>query len=136
MVDNIPTTIRNVLGIVPAAEKLLEQVFEKGRFIEMEEFGVKIRLPTVDVLLAPKFIVLPRRNKDHKKWKDIADIYALIWYSEEKLDVSKSKTLTLISQKDIQNAFSTIKDIDFQKASNAIGVKLDEMKNVINGFIK
>ena len=79
---------------------------------------------------------MPRRTKDHKKWKDIADIYALIWYSEEKLDESKSKTRTLISQKDIQNAFSTIKDIDFQKASNAIGVKLDEMKNVINGFIK
>ena len=43
MVDNIPDKIRDVLGFRPADEKLLGIVFEKGQFVEMEEFEVKIR---------------------------------------------------------------------------------------------
>ena len=69
MVDNIPDKIQNVLGFTPADEKLLGIVFEKGQFVEMEEFEVKIRIPTADVLLATELISLPRRSKDHKKWK-------------------------------------------------------------------
>jgi len=135
MVDNIPDNIHDVLGVTPADEKLLGLVFEKGAFIEIEEFGVKIRLPTPEVLLATKLISLPRRTKDHKKWKDIADIYALMWYSGIKLEKMKSGVLKLLSQKDVEKSFSKIEDSDYQTASEAIGVELDEMKNVINSFI-
>jgi len=136
MVDNIPDKIHDILGVTPADEKLLGLVFEKGQFIEIEEFGVKIQLPKPEVLLATKLISLPRRPKEHKKWKDIADIYALIWYSGIKLEQIKSAVLNLLSQKDVQKAFSKIKDSDYQEASNTIGVELDEMKNVINSFIE
>jgi len=136
MVDNIPDKIHDILGVTPADEKLLELVFEKGQFIEIEEFGVKIQLPKPEVLLATKLVSLPRRPKEHKKWKDIADIYALIWYSGIKLEQIKSAVLNLLSQKDVKKAFSKIEDSDYQEASNAIGVGLDEMKNVINSFIE
>lgn len=135
MVDNIPKNIHDVLGIIPADEKLLALVFEKGEFIEIEEFGVKIILPKPAVLLATKLISLPKRPIDHKKWKDIADIYALMWYSGTKLGDMKSGVLKLLSQKDIEKAFSKIEDSDYKTASEAIGVGLDEMKNVINSFI-
>lgn len=135
MVDNIPKNIHEVLGVTPADEKLLEPVFEKGQFIEIEEFGIKIRLPKPDVLLATKLISLPRRTKDHKKWKDIADIYALMWYSGTKLEQLKSGVLNLLTQKYVEKAFSNIDDTDYETASNAIGVTLNEMKNVINSFI-
>ena len=136
MVDNIPDKIQNVLGFRPADEKLLGIVFEKGQFVEMEEFEVKIRIPTADVLLATKLISLPRRNKDHKKWKDVADIYALVWYSGKKVTELKSRVLNLLSQKDVRKAFLKIEAIDYQEASSALGVELDEMKNVIDSFIK
>ncbi len=135
MVDNIPNNIKNILGITPADEKLLELVFEKGGFTEVDEFGVKILLPKPEVLLSTKLISLPRRTKDHKKWKDIADIYSLMWYSGIKLDQLKSGVLSLLSQKDVRKAFSQIEDSDYEEASNAIGVSIDEMKNVINSFI-
>lgn len=136
MVDNIPKNIRDVLGITPADEKLLALVFEKGEFIEIEEFGVKIILPKPEVLLATKLISLPRRPIDHKKWKDIADIYALMWYSGSKLEKMKSGVLKFLSQKDIEKTFSKIEDSDYKTAAEAIGVELDEMKNVINSFIE
>ena len=136
MVDNIPDKIRDVLGFRPADEKLLGIVFEKGQFVEMEEFEVKIRLPTADVLLATKLISLPRRSKDHKKWKDVADIYALVWYSGKKVTELKSRVLNLLSQRDVRRAFSKIEDADYQEASSAIGVELGEMKNVIDSFVK
>ena len=136
MVDNIPDKIRDVFGFRPADEKLLGIVFEKGQFVEMEEFEVKIRLPTADVLLATKLISLPRRSKDHKKWKDVADIYALVWYSGKKVTELKSRVLNLLSQRDVRRAFSKIEDADYQEASSAIGVELGEMKNVIDSFVK
>ncbi len=136
IVDNIPDKIHDVLGVTPVDEKLLGLVFEKGQFIEIEEFGVKIRLPKPEVLLATKLISLPRRTKDHKKWKDIADIYALMWYSGTKLDKMKFGVLELLSQKDVKKAFLKIEDSDYKTASEAIGIELDEMKNVINSFIE
>lgn len=87
------------MGFIPIDEKLVRVVFEKGQFIEIEEFGVKIRFPTADTLLATKLISLPRRTKDHKKWKDIVDIYALIWYSGTKLRVKIRNTESIISKR-------------------------------------
>lgn len=136
IVDNIPENIHDVLGVTPVDEKLLGAVFEKGQFVEMKKFGIIIRIPTADVLLATKLISLPNRTKDHKKWKDVADIYALIWYSDEKLTELKSRLLSLLSQNDIRKALSKISDIDYQEASNAIGVELNEMKNVFDSFIR
>jgi len=135
IVDNIPDNMHKILGITPVDERLLGLLFEKGEFTEIEEFGVTIRLPKPEVLLATKLISLPRRTKDHKKWKDIADICALMWYSGIKLDTIKSGVLKLLSQKEITKAFSAIEDSDYEAASEAIGVGLDEMKNVINSFI-
>jgi len=136
MVDNIPDKIHDVLGVTPADEKLLGLVFEKGQFIEIEEFGVKIRLPKPEVLLATKLISLPRRTKDHKKWKDIADIYALMWYSGTKLADLKIGVLELLTQKIVEKAFSKIEESDYETAADAIGVEKDEVKNVINSFIE
>ena len=79
---------------------------------------------------------MPRRNKDHKKWKDVADIYALVWYSGKKVTELKSRVLNLLSQKDVRKAFLKIEAIDYQEASSALGVELGEMKNVIDSFIK
>ncbi len=136
LVDNTPDRIHDVLGITPADERLLEAVFEKGQFVEVKEYGVTIRLPTAGVLLATKLISLPKRTKDHKKWKDIADIYALIWHSGKKPAALKSRVLSLLSQKDVRKAFSQVEDADYQEASTAIGVESAEIKNVVGGFIR
>ncbi len=135
IVDNIPDKIHDVLGVTPVDEKLLGSVFERGQFIEKVAFGTKIRLPTASVLLATKFMSLPKRTKDHKKWKDIADIYALIWYSGKSTTQLKARVLDLLSQKSIRVAFSGVEDGDLQRAAGAIDTDLDEMKNVVNNFI-
>ncbi len=134
LVDNIPNNIHDVLGITPADEKLLGLLFEKGEFVETKEFGVPVRLPKPEILLAAKLISLPNRSKDHKKRKDVADIYALMWYSEIKLDALKSGVLKLLSQNNIEKAVSQIGDSDYKVSSNAIGVSSDEMKEVIKSF--
>ena len=71
-----------------------------------------------------------------KNGKDIADIYALVWYSGKKVAELKSRVLNLLSQRDVRRAFLKIEDIDYQEASSAIGVELGEMKNVIDSFVK
>lgn len=136
MVDNVPADLPRILKITPADEKLLRLVFEKGNFTEVTEFGVTIRLPKPEILLATKLISLPNRTKDHKKWKDIADIYALIWHSNIPATEIKSRLLKILPQEKITQAFSNVTDFDYAKAANAINVPPADFKKVIDNFAK
>ena len=135
IVDNIPDQFREVMDFSPIDEPLLRSVFEGARYDEIDEFGVRFLLPKPDVLLATKIKALPNRQKDHKRHKDIADIYALIWYSGVPPGVLKSNTLHHISAEDIKHALSGINDNEYENASDAIGVPTHLLKHTFDIYI-
>ena len=134
IVDNVPDGIKNILGFVPLDERMLGTVFDDGRYDEIDKFGARIILPKPDILLSTKLAALPNRAKDHKRYKDIADIYALIWYSGMDLVEMKAGVLRHVPQARIEKVLLGIGDADYEGAAAAIGATTDDVRNVIRGF--
>jgi hypothetical protein len=90
-VDVIPDTdelaaFREAFGFEPPAEPLLSAAFA-GAASPLADAGpwslpVGVVLPDPHVLAAMKVRALPERTAHHKRVKDVADLYALLWYTE------------------------------------------------------
>jgi hypothetical protein len=123
MVDRIPPNIEKIIGFTPPDEPLLKEVFEKNKYAIINKFGAQIILPNPEVLLSTKLNSLPNRQKNHKKIKDLADIYALIWHSG-------------LTTSDLQHKVIEITGSDeFEAASNAIGVEKTQFVNIVTSFM-
>lgn len=81
IVNEIHPRFKDVFGFVPVDEPLLNFVFNRKKYVEVEKFGRRLWIPTIDVLLATKFNSVLNRDKEEKRVKDICDIFALLWFS-------------------------------------------------------
>lgn len=136
LVDNVPEGIKKAVGFMPFDEKILTYVFKGRMFKTIDEFPVKVILPAPQVLLAMKMISLPGRTKDHKKHKDVMDVYALIWHSGMQMQKLRSDLTGLISHADMSHALSAISDSDYEQAANPLGVDPKRLKAVIVNFVR
>jgi hypothetical protein len=130
IVDTIPKNFKKTFGFDPIDEPLLKIAFEKGEHIIMEEFEKKLLLPRPELLLAMKINSLPNRDKEHKRIKDLCDIFALAWYTGinlNELDLSK-----YVSDKSIKTCQKLIADDDLEKAAAQLGHDKEEIKRVID----
>ena len=79
VVDIIHPKFYEVFKFNPVDEPLLEKVFmDKANRITEKTFGKNLWLPKPHVLLATKLNSVISRDKEHKRLKDIADIFALL----------------------------------------------------------
>ena len=115
---------------------MLRAVFEGGRYDEIDDFGARIRLPKPDVLLSAKMAALPGRTKDHKRLKDILDIYALIWYSGLDMAELRSGVDSLVQPARAETALRGIRDAEYEAASEAVGIDAAELRSVVTGFME
>ena len=86
-------------------------------------------------MLATKLNWVLQRTKDHKRIKDIADIYALIWYTDTNMKHLQKSVASLITQGKINKVLSSFRDNDLKCVSKEIGVDVDQIKSVFNNFI-
>ncbi len=132
LVDNIPTKFKDVFRFQPVDELLLRFAFEDGKCrTELKEFNKKLWLPKPELLLATKLNALKMRDKEHKKIKDLCDIFALLWYSKEKPHELKKKVTQFLLSKNVSKIISTIDETDYQKASVQLNHTPQEIKRVI-----
>lgn len=129
IVDFIPEDFRKVFGFNPIDEPLLKTVFEKKEFVIVKEFGKNLLLPKPEILLAMKANSLPNRDKEHKKIKDICDMFALAWYTE--LNIEEINLKKYVSEKNLEKCLEAIAPKDFEKASAQIGHDKAELKRVL-----
>ncbi|MBI4439366.1 hypothetical protein HY638_00170 [Candidatus Woesearchaeota archaeon] len=133
LVDNIPAKFKEVFRFQPADEPLLQFTFEGGKYREeLREFNKKLWLPKPELLLATKLNALKLRDKEHKKIKDLCDIFALLWYSNEKPQELCRKVVSFLPLKRIQNIILSIDESDYQKASVQLNHSPEEIKRLIN----
>lgn len=133
LVDNIPTRFKDVFRFQPADEPLLRFAFEDREYREeLKEYGKRLWLPRPELLLATKLNALKMRNKEHKKIKDLCDIFALLWYSEEKPQDLKKKITRFLPPKSILKTISIIDEADYQKASVQLNHTPQEIKRIID----
>ncbi len=119
VVDIIHPKFHEVFKFNPVDEPLLDMVFkDKANRMTERSFGKNLWIPRPHVLLATKLNSVIGRDKEHKRLKDIADIFALLWFSDVEISEIKSnlhefydtgnikKTIGSISKKEIMNVAS------------------------------
>jgi hypothetical protein len=132
IVDSIPKNFKEIMGFNPIDEPLLRRVFEgMENQIEIKGFRKRMLLPTPELLLAMKVNSLPNRDKEHKKVKDICDIFALLWYTGIKPDEAKKSVLKFTTKANIRKYARCVTKEDIQKASTQINHSTDEIKRVL-----
>ena len=131
VVDYIHPRIRNVLGFVPIDEPLLSLIFADGLYTTAKLFGVSVLLPQPHVLLAMKLNSVINREKEHKRIKDIADIYALLWFSDMKITELKANLLSIYPEEKARETVRSFTPEDITRVSAAIGVTTREISRVL-----
>jgi len=131
VVDYIHPKIKPLLGFVPIDEPLLSLVFTERLNTTISLLGTNILLPKTHVLLAMKLNSVVNRDQEHKRIKDIADIYALLWHSDIKITQLKDDLFSIYPE---EKARKTTRDFikeEIERVSTAIGVNTREIARVL-----
>jgi len=138
IVDNIHPDLQKKFKINPIDEPLLSKVFEFGmsnKITLSTHTKIEVNIPKPEVLLAMKFNSVDNRTKDHKRIKDIADIFALIWYSDPELEEIKEKVGRLKDFKKIKKTITNFKDDEIIEAAKVLDYDQGFMKIIFNRFL-
>ena len=131
IVDYIHPKIKPLLGFVPIDEPLLSLVFTQKLCTTSSLFGTNVILPKTHVLLAMKLNSVTNRDQEHKKIKDITDIYALLWHSNVKITQLKNQLLSIYPEEKTRKTIRNLKKEDINRASTTIGVDTREITRVL-----
>lgn len=134
IVDRIPAGFQEVFGFTPIDEPLLELAFVEERFRHVLWEGVDLRIVEPSLLLGMKLNSVVSRTHDHKRVKDIADIYALVWYSGTSLSDLKQEIGTLIPVSRVREVLTSFERDDLKEVSSILGVEASSISRVIAEF--
>ena len=134
IVDFISPNVTQLLGSRPIDEPLLLSVFKEGKHRWENVSGFNIMIPDVEILIGCKVNALPGRN-GHKRTKDIADIFALIWYSGIQMDELIMKLLSVMDKLKIIEVLSEISEEDYDEAEKALDLERSYIQTTLKGFI-
>jgi hypothetical protein len=123
------------LGFVPIDEPLLSLVFQERMHTNAAFFGKSIMLPKPHVLLAMKLNSAPRRDKENKLIKDIADIYALSWYSNIPLAQLRNQLYLIYSKEKTSKTIAGFTKQELKKVSDTLGIPSKEISRVLTELI-
>lgn len=132
VVDTIPKPFREVFGFTPIDEPLLEEAFRSRRFRQVSWEGVTLDIVEPSLLLGMKLNSVLTRTRDHKRLKDVADIYALAWHSGEDLTDLKKELRLLIPTENLRDIIKGIGPEDLSAASDIIGIEARTMSRVFS----
>ncbi len=132
VVDYIHPETREIFGFVPIDEPLLKHALVGQEFRIIELFSRKVLLPLAHVLLATKIKSVGQRDKEHKRVKDIADIYALSWYSDKSLASLRTSVASMIPSQETKVVVASFTKDDLNAVSNSLGIESHQIQRVLN----
>lgn len=118
IVNYIPEKFRETFGFNPIDEPLLGLVYS-GRNIKINNFII----PTPEVMLAMKLNSVLGRDKEHKRVKDVCDIFALLYCSNIRME-------SFYEIYDRNKAKKILKELDVNDASNLLGIDKNIIKRI------
>jgi hypothetical protein len=131
IVDIIHPRSKQILGFVPVDEPMLSEVFTKKKFVNRREFDAELMLPEPSVLLATKLNSVSNRDKEHKRIKDVADIYGLLWYSDDELGNLKKQLFSMVDREKVVSVVSTFGEEEFSAVARNLGIEQTEVYVVL-----
>lgn len=130
-VDVIPNTerldaFRNAFGFRPPAEPLLDAAFTGDGSEHLEphvdwDASTDARIASATVLAAMKVRAFPRRDKSHKRLKDLADLHGLLWYVGD-YDENASAVRARLDDDDVASFRATASDALYERAAALVDV--------------
>lgn len=144
-IDLLPDTpdldnFEEAFGFQPPAETMLSHVFNGKHALSLKsqvnwDVSKDITLPTPELLGAMKVKSLPDRERGHKKVKDLADLYAILWYIKPYKEIG-NRIRELVPDPGIEKLENSIGDQLFNSAANLLQVDKemirDQTKRLIN----
>ena len=88
-------------------------------------------LPKTHVLLAMKLNSVITRDQQHKRIKDIADVYALLWHSDMKIAELKDHLFSIYPREKARKTTRDFTEEEIEKVSAGIGVNAHEIARVL-----
>jgi hypothetical protein len=73
----------------------------------------------------------PNRDKENKRIKDIADIYALLWHSDIALPQLKNQLLSAYPEEKARKTVQNFTEKDINKVSTVLGIATPEISRVL-----
>ena len=132
IVDNIHPKFHDVFKFNPIDEPLLEMVFkDKANRMTDNSFGKNLWLPEPHVLLATKLNSVITRDKEHKRLKDITDIFALLWFTDVEISEIRSNLFEFCDRKEIKRTINSISRQEILAVSSIIGFGEDEITRIL-----
>lgn len=135
IIDYLHPRFTCVFGYNPIDEPILYDAYEKNLFIE-SNISKKIKICEPHYLLSMKLNCVERRHKEDKKIKDIADIYALMWYSGIDLDMLKIGTNIIFGKDNTLKVLNNFHENDVKKAAEILDINNNDIIRVFNEFKK
>lgn len=121
IVNKIPENFKEVFGFIPIDEPLVDLVVKYHKKVD------SFIIPHPEVMLAMKLNSVLGRDKEHKKVKDICDIFALLYCSS--LDINKFYNIY-----DKKKARAIIEKLDVKSASELLGINEGIIKRIFGGY--
>jgi hypothetical protein len=84
------------------------------------------------VLLATKLNSVSNRDKEHKRIKDIADIYGLVWYSDDELGDLRTELFAMIGREKVASVLSSFREEDYSAVARNLGTEKIEVSNALS----
>lgn len=142
-VDILPDTteldaFEETCGFRPPAEPLLRPVFLEDAGAPLDEFvdwavPNEARIAPAAILGAMKVRAIPQRDRSHKLLKDLADLYALLWYVRD-YEEMKAAVSGHLTDEDLAKLASIPDDGLFERTALLIDVDQAIVRQAIDGL--
>lgn len=136
IVDNIHSLMPEVFGFTPVDEPILETAFKDELFNVQSIGGLQISVLNPQSLLATKLNSVISRTQDHKKLKDLADIYSLAWHSGLSIAEMKASLRRLIPNIKQHPVLRRVKKNEYEEVSRVLGIEQREIRRVFRELVK
>src|SRR3989344_4133450 len=120
VVNKIPEDFKKVFGFTPIDEPLVDWVLKNN--IKIDNFII----PSPEVMLAMKLNSVLGRDKEHKRAKDICDIFALLYCG----NIDLNEFYEIYNR---NKARKILKELDVEDASNLLGIDKNIVKRIFEG---
>jgi hypothetical protein len=76
----------------------------------------------------------PRRDKENKLIKDIADIYALLWHFDIQLSQLKDQLFSIIPREQVRKTIQNFSKDNLARVGAILGINKQEISRVLREF--
>lgn len=126
LVDTDDDRRNKLVGFSIAEELLLKEIFTGKRNTMVNYKSTNVIVPEVSLLLEMKITSFPNRTKDDKRTKDLADICALLLYSNSKLP-----TLDEVKKNKFEKALSILPEEEWDRIASILDEEKRDLKRVV-----